>query len=431
MAPAPRSLRPLIGVLLAIGVAQTATRISAIALPWYVLATTGSAAQTGLVAFCEMGPYVLAQTFGGPLVDRLGARVVSGTTDLVSALAAAAIPLLDVSGGLNTAVLLALVAVIGTARGPGDLAKQVMVPEAADLARVPMERATGLSGTVERLALTLGLAGGGAVVALLGPLTSLAVIAGLFALGSLVVMTTLPRGATAPAEPAPEDEAGYWRRLGEGAAFLRRDRLLLAVAVVVGITNLLDAATSSVLLPVWARDSGGGVGAIGLVGAAMGIGGIAGSVVAAVYAHRLRRRPVFFVGYLVAGAPRYLVLALDVPLWLVVAVFAASGLGAGFLNPILGAVQIERVPRPLLGRVRGLVTAFAWAGIPFGGLVAGGLLGATALVPVLLLFGAAYFLTTGLAGLLPEWREMDRKRVTAVTGAVPRTGDQESTPSGV
>ncbi len=431
MAPAPRSLRPLIGVLLAIGVAQTATRISAIALPWYVLATTGSAAQTGLVAFCEMGPYVLAQTFGGPLVDRLGARVVSGTTDLVSALAAAAIPLLDVSGGLNTAVLLALVAVIGTARGPGDLAKQVMVPEAADLARVPMERATGLSGTVERLALTLGLAGGGAVVALLGPLTSLAVIAGLFALGSLVVLTTLPRGATAPAEPAPEDEAGYWRRLGEGAAFLRRDRLLLAVAVVVGITNLLDAATSSVLLPVWARDSGGGVGAIGLVGAAMGIGGIAGSVVAAVYAHRLRRRPVFFVGYLVAGAPRYLVLALDVPLWLVVAVFAASGLGAGFLNPILGAVQIERVPRPLLGRVRGLVTAFAWAGIPFGGLVAGGLLGATALVPVLLLFGAAYFLTTGLAGLLPEWREMDRKRATAVTGAVPRTGDQESTPSGV
>ncbi|WP_324603573.1 MFS transporter, partial [Streptomyces sp. SPB074] len=197
---APRSRRPLIGVLLAIGVAQTATRISAIALPWYVLATTGSATWTGLVAFCEMGPYVLAQTFGGPLVDRLGARAVSGTTDVVSALAAAAIPLLDLGGRLDIGVLLALVAVIGTARGPGDLAKEVMVPEAADLARVPMERATGLSGTVERLASTLGLAGGGGVVALLGALTSLSVMAALFALGSLVVLTTLPRRAAAPAK---------------------------------------------------------------------------------------------------------------------------------------------------------------------------------------------------------------------------------------
>ncbi len=32
------------------------------------------------------------------------------------------------------------------------------------------------------------------------------------------------------------------------------------------------------------------------------------------------------------------------------------------------------------------------------------------LVPVLLACGAAYFLTTNLAGLRPEWREMDRSR---------------------
>ncbi|WP_431034036.1 MFS transporter [Streptomyces sp. P6-2-1] len=414
--PVPRSLRPLVGVLLAIGVAQTATRISAIALPWYVLATTGSATQTGLVAFCEMGPYVLAQTFGGPLVDRIGARTVSGTTDLVSALAAAAIPLLHVGGGLNLGVLLALVAVIGTARGPGDLAKKVMVPEAADLARVPMERATGLSGTVERLASMLGLAGGGALVAAIGELTSLTVMAALFALGSLVVLATLPRKAAAPAHTVAEEE-GYWKRLRAGAAFLRRDRLLLAVTIVVGITNFLDASFMSVLLPVWAREAGTGVGAIGLTGAAVGCGGVAGSVVAAMYAHRLPRRPVFFHGYLLGGAPRFVVLASGAPLWLVVTVFAVSGFGAGFLNPILGAVQIERVPRPLLGRVGGLVTAFAWAGIPFGGIAAGSLLDSGSLTAVLLALGAVYFLTTSLTGLLPEWREMDRARSPAAVRA--------------
>jgi hypothetical protein len=34
----------------------------------------------------------------------------------------------------------------------------------------------------------------------------------------------------------------------------------------------------------------------------------------------------------------------------------------------------------------------------------------TGLAPVLLVCGAAYFLTTSLAGLRPEWRDMDRGR---------------------
>lgn len=165
-----RSLRPLTGVLAALAVSLTGTRISAIALPWFVLVTTGSATQTGAVAFCELAPYVAVKALTGPLVDRAGPRTVSWTTDLVSAAAAAAVPLLQASGGLSFGVLLALVAVIGAARGPGDLAKEVMVPEAAERGRVPLERAAGLSGVVERLTGTVGAAAGGALVALLGPL---------------------------------------------------------------------------------------------------------------------------------------------------------------------------------------------------------------------------------------------------------------------
>ena len=90
----PPTLRPLGGVLTAMAVALSGTAVSAVALPWFVLATTGSAARTGLVAFCEMTPYVVVKLFSGPLVDRSGPRTVSWTTDLVSALAAAAVPLL-------------------------------------------------------------------------------------------------------------------------------------------------------------------------------------------------------------------------------------------------------------------------------------------------------------------------------------------------
>lgn len=412
--PGKRSLRPLGGVLAAMAVSLTGTRISVVALPWFVLVTTGSPTQTGLVAFCEMTPYVVVKAFAGPLVDRIGPRAISWTTDLASATAAATVPLLHALDLLSFPLLLVLVSLIGAARGPGDLAKEVMVPEAAERGRVPLERAMGLSGVIERLASTVGLAVGGSLVALVGPLTALAVNAGCFALGSVIIKLALPRGTGHTAEEAPapagKTEPGYWRRFGEGFTFLRGEPLLLTVIVMVGITNLLDAAITSVLVPVWARESGNGPAAIGLMGSVMGAAAVGGSLIAAVVAHRLRRRVVVLTGFLLVGAPRFLILAFDAPLGVVLAVFAVSGFGGGFVNPVLGAVLVERVPRRMLGRVNALGDSLAWAGIPLGGLLAGAAVTAVGLVPVLLTCGAAYFLTTNLAGLRPEWREIDRTR---------------------
>jgi MFS family permease len=403
-------------------VSHTATRVSAIALPWYVLVTTGSAAQTGLVAFAEMAPYVPVKALTGPLADRAGPRRISWVTDVVSAVAAAAVVLLDAWDRLPLGALLVLVAVIGAARGPGDLAKEIMVPEAAERGRVPLERATGLMGVTERLAQTVGPAAGGAAVALLGPLTSLGISAACFALGSLIVAWALPRGMGRRA-PAPEGEReaeGYWRRFSQGLAFLRGEPLLLTVVVMIGVTNLLDAAFSQVLLPVWAKESGNGPAVAGLNSSVMGLTAVGGSLVAAAVAHRMRRRPVFFLAFLLAGPPRFLVLAVDAPVWAMVAVFAVAGFGGGFLNPILGAISYERVPRHLLGRVSALTTSLAWTGIPLGGLLGGVAVAAAGLTPVLLACGAAYGLTTNLAGLRPEWREMDRLRPRAQPVVMPR-----------
>ncbi|MFE1796721.1 MFS transporter [Streptomyces sp. NPDC059517] len=410
-------------------VSLTGTRISGIALPWFVLVTTGSATRTGLVAFFEMAPYVLVKALTGPMVDRAGPRVVSWTADLASATAAAAVPVLHASGLLSFPVLLALVVLIGAARGPGDLAKEVMVPEAAERGRVPLERATGLSGVIERLAATVGPAAGGTLIALVGPLTGLAVNAACFAAGSVIIALALPRhmGHSAEETPPPDSfpkgspkssragpgEPGYWQRFGEGWTFLRGDPLLLALIVMVGVTNLLDAGFSAVLVPVWAEESGNGPTGIGLVGSTAGITAIAGSLLAAAIAHRLRRRAVFFIGFLVAGAPKFLVLASGAPLGAVLVVFAVSGFGAGFINPIIGAVFFERIPRPLLGRVNALGDSLAWSGIPLGGLIAGAAVAAVGLAPVLLTGGIAYFLTTSLTGLRPEWRAMDRTREDA------------------
>ncbi|GAA4499943.1 macrolide resistance MFS transporter Mrx(A) [Actinoallomurus oryzae] len=403
-----RSLRPLAGILAALTVSQTGTRISAIALPWFVLVTTGSATKTGVTAFCEMAPYVTVKALTGPLVETAGPRTVSWIADTVSGAALAPIPLFHALHLLSFWTLSAMVAVIGAARGPGDLSKEVIVPEAAERSRVPLERATGLAGTTERLAAAFGPAAGGALIGLAGALTGLVVVSGCFALGAVAIALGLPRGMGHAPERNAEAEPGYWRRLGEALAFLRGERLLLNLSIMVAVTNLLDAAFSSVLLPVWARQSGAGPAGIGLVGSVLGVGAVCGSLVAAAVAHRIPRRPVFFIGFLVAGAPRFLILAAGVPTAAVAVVFAVAGLGGGFLNPILGAISFERVPRGLLGRVRGLTDSLAWAGIPLGGLIGGAAVASVGLVPVLLTGGAAYFLTTNVAGLRPESREMNR-----------------------
>jgi MFS family permease len=409
----PRNRRWLVGVLAAQAVSWTGTRVSAIALPWFVLTTTGSAVETGIVAFVEMAPYVVFQVLVGPVIDRVGPRRVSIIGDLISMTVMAAVPLLYAVHELQLALLWPLVAIVGASRGPADAAKAVFVPAATEAARMPLERGIGVSGSIDRLASTIGPAGAGLVVAAVGAPYALAITAAMFGLGAAIIAATVPSGGT-PAGGRQHD-AGYLARLRAGAVFLRQERLLRSIAGMLAVTNLLDAACFAVLLPVWARDTGNGPAAIGLLAAAMGACAALSSLLSAATAHRLPRRPVYLFGFLIAGAPRFVVLALDVPLWQAVAVYAVSGLGAGFLNPILGAVMFERAPRAMFGRVKTLFSAIASSGLPFGGLLGGALVAVVGLAPALLAFGALYFVATTLPGLQKEWRDMDRSRAATPT----------------
>lgn len=401
----PQHWRGLIGVLAAQAVAWTGTRISAIALPWFVLTTTGSAVQTGMIAFAEMAPYLVCQVLVGPIIDRVGPRRISIVGDLVSMGAVAMVPVLYAAHTLPVALLWPLVAIVGASRGPSDAAKTVFIPEVTKSAQVPLERGTGLSGTIERVASTIGPAIAGIVIAAVGAPYALAITAVVFGLGAAIIASAIPQKQSLAGSEA---EGSYLTRLRDGAAFLRQERLLRSIAGMLAVTNLLDAAWSAVLLPVWARDTGYGPAAIGLILGVMMACAAVSSLSAAVIAHRLPRRPVYLIGFLIGGAPRFVVLALGVPLWVVTTVYAVCGLSSGFINPILSAILFERAPRAMFGRVRTLIGAIGFSGIPFGGLLGGGFVALAGLTPTLLACGALYFVTTTLPGLQKEWSEMDR-----------------------
>lgn len=389
--------------------AWVGTRLASLAVPWFVLSTTGSALQTGLVVFAQMAPYVVVQALSGPIIDRVGPKRVSVVCDLIVAVTLAIVPVLHVLELLSLPLLMALLAVVGAADGPANAAKSVFVPEVTRRAGVPVERTTGLVSTVERTASMVGPAIGGLVVGLWGGAMALAITAGLAALSALVVALGMPRYLASEGE-RDEDEGGYLERMREGAAFLRRDPLLLSMYGMITVTNLLDTAMFSVLLPMWAMAMVHGPELVGLLASVLSGASVVSSLAAAAYGHRLPRRLVYFFGFLITGAPRFVVLAAAAPLPVVIAVYGVAGIGSGFLNPIIGAILFERIPERVLGRVRSLGAAMAWAGMPFGGLLGGSLAVALGISPALLIAGGGYLLATLLPALLPQWAEMDRRR---------------------
>jgi MFS family permease len=169
---------------------------------------------------------------------------------------------------------------------------------------------------------------------------------------------------------------------------------MMPLVTMIAVTNLLDAAVFAVLVPVWVRDHGYGPGHIGLIFTSFAVTATAFALVAAAVGDKIPRKLVFTLAFLVCGAPRFLLLAFDAPLWAVMAVHAVAGIGAGFINPVLGALFIERIPRQMLGRVNSLADAICWTGVPLGGVIAGVAIAGIALAPALLAAGGIYFVAT-------------------------------------
>jgi MFS family permease len=407
---------PLYGFLVADAISLVGTRVSMIAIPWLVLTTTGSAAQTGLVAFAEMLPLVVVKALAGPLIDRIGARRVAIACDVLSMVVVGLVPLLHLAGVLSFPALLALVAVGGGLRGPGDGAKSAFVPALTAHAEVSLERTTGLASAIERTASFAGAAVAGALVALLGAANALVVDALSFGVCAAVFAWST---STMRAEQVDERPVGttYGEELREGWTFLRKDPVLVAMSGMVAVTNLLDLAFSAVLLPVWINESGYSVGVMGAYFAVWALSSAAGSAVAAWAAERLPRFQVYLWAFLVAGLPRFVLLALGVPWWVVIASCLVGGFASGFVNPILGAVFYERVPAAVMGRVTTINSALCWSLMPFGGLLGGVLSESFGIVAALLVVGFSYFAATMLPLAIPAFRSFDKPKEPALVGA--------------
>jgi MFS family permease len=180
------------------------------------------------------------------------------------------------------------------------------------------------------------------------------------------------------------------------------------------VVQLTDHGLLVVCVPLWARETGRSAAFVGLVLSVAGGAAVCSALAVAWLGARLPRQTAYLVGVLISGPTRMIVLAMDCPPAVVVAVYAIAGIGSGLFNPPLRAVIAEVAPAALRGRVYSLVDAISWVGLPFAGLLASTGISAGGLPGTLWVFGIAYL----LAVLYPA-RHINRRPARPTTVSLP------------
>lgn len=336
--------------LLARGVISLAgTQMTWVALPWFVLTTTGSATKMSLVVGAEAAAAGLVGFASGNLATRLGPRRTMLLADACRAPLMALIPLLYLLDALSFPLLLVLVFAVGAFGTPSFASQAAILPEIVGEDEEVLAEANALLQVSMRVSLVIGPPLAGVLIGLMGATTVLFIDAATFAIGFVLLALFMRVGA---AMPATDESRGQLA----GLRFLRRDRLLRpwSIAIVVGDVCWLAffVAVPFLVLTRYGDEPH----LLGWILGGFGIGAVFGSVLIFRIVRRIDRLLVGSVGEFFMIAPVWL-FVLDVPPGYLVASMVAAGLANGVINAPIWTIFQVRTPAVLRTKVWAAIVA--------------------------------------------------------------------------
>ena len=341
--------------------------IAAVALPLIVLQITGSPASVGAMAAATAIPSLVVGLAAGLVLDRVNRRTFSVLADVVSAASVAAIPVVDLLWGLDLGWLIGLAIVGAFGDVPGMTARQVLLPALARHTGTSLERLVGLRQATTSMALVVGPAAAGALLAVFDGSTVLFVTAATSGAAALLTLA-VPRRYGRIEGPVPE-RTSILAELTAGARVLRRSRFLGGtVALTLGLALVLGGL-QGLVLPVYFTTIGR-PDLLGFVLTALAAGMFVGTAAYAGVGARGRRS--LWVGVALVGTTAGLGIISTLASPAVVLVGAALlGLSNALVGAVLGVLQAERTPEATRGRVLSLQNALLVVAAPAGIAVAG------------------------------------------------------------
>lgn len=313
-------------------------------------------------------PWLLTGLAAGSLADRVDARRLLPAADTARVLVLAGLIALLVTERAGIATVLVAAFLLGVAETVRDTAAETVVPRL--VREDQLERAGGrlTGGSLvgnEFVGPLLGgfLFGAGAALPFLasGAATALAVL----------LVLTLPAAVLRALTPLVPAERTADSGTRAGLRWLRRQRVLSALVVVVALVALADSAWFAVF--VLYADVRLGLGPLGF-GALLALGaggGLAGALLAdRLVAGRRHAGAVAWSSAVATGSPALLLVAPR--LWAAAVVVTISSAAFGVLNVAATGLRYRLVPRDVLGRVSAAWRTSAYAASA-GGALAGGL----------------------------------------------------------
>jgi MFS family permease len=381
----PVKKRAVSALVLAETISVLGTRMTYLALPWFVLVTTGSPGKMSLVLAAEILPMAILGIPSGTVVQKLGSRTTMLIADFARAPILASIPLLYSARALSFGLLLGIVALLGCFMPPYFASQRTILPELVgeDERRMSQANSSIEGGTA--VAALVGPALAGALIPFIGAPNVLYVDAATYLVAFMLILAFVPRRKTVA--------AAVQHGVLAGIRFLLHDKLLAPMAATVVVFGFLSAGMSAGL-PVYAYDEFDGSSWIaGLFYTALGAGALVGSLVAVFAVRKVAPLRLAAFGILAFAVPLWVLPFL--PPWPVVfvALFTAT-----FFTPLVNgptiAVLTTRTPVDLRAKVMAAVISVNTIAAPLGFLIAGQVLEQWGVVP---LFTAVVLGISGMA----------------------------------
>ena len=380
--------RSLAAILTAELVSLTGSAMTYVALPWFVLITTGSTARMGWVLAAELLPVGLLGIPSGSLIARFGAKRTMNIADAARVPIMAAIPVLHWSGHLTFGLLLGCAFLLGSFTAPYYSSSRLILPEVLgdDEQLVAQGSAFVQAGT--QLTQLGGPILAGVLIAWLSAPAVLLVDAATYAFSFVVILVFVRAG-----KPVAADDSS--RGLFAGLRYVVHDKLLGPMMAAAAFINFVAQGLIAMLPVLAVRRFDADPKIVGFFFAAFGAGALVGSLVASQIVRKVPLLRLASAGILGMAVPLWL-LALDLPWPVVLVVLAAFGFCAPLVNAPVLAILTVRPPEALRPKVITAVMTISVLIGPLGFLAVGQALQYVGL-PVVFLAIAAGFTVGAIA----------------------------------
>ncbi len=367
--------------------------------------------QMGLLTAVELLPFLLFSLPSGVWLDRVRKLPVYVWGELLVAVAAASVPLAWWLGWLSMGWLYIVGFLLGAVHTVAGSAAQIVLTQV--VARERLVEAHAKNALASSGAEVVGPGLAGLLVKLFGAPVTLLVNAVLL-IGSAAILKGVRVHERRDGAATSWRAAHLWQDLVAGLRFVTGQRLLVTLAVLMGVWQMAHYAAITVQILFATRTLGLSEHEVGLAYMGVGVGTIAGSVLGRRISQRIGPGPCLVMGYAVTGAGWLLVAAtpagaFGVAAFALMMMMFAGGAVFIFINFL--ALRQAVTPAPLLGR---MTSTMRWLSLLAAGpgALLGGWLGEHVGLRSALYFAAGSTLLLAVAAwrlpLIRELRQLPR-----------------------